>query len=227
MGRIRYVLAFKTTMTLLHFLALVLALLLTTFVAKRVDWSAFNQDKSKQHLLFGSSAAIFALWWFRAGIFEGLDVHFLWLSALTLMLGFRLALIAALVALVGTTLVGNEAWNMLGVNALLGVFLPIGLTYLIFMVAFHRLPRHLFVYIFICAFFPGAITIAAKMAALSVYYWLGGIYSWDVVFDNYLLLTPLMLFPEAMLNGMTMTLLVIYKPDWVYCFHDKFYLDDA
>jgi uncharacterized membrane protein len=27
-----------------------------------------------------------------------------------------------------------------------------------------------------------------------------------------------------MLNGMTMTLLVIYKPQWVYSFYDKHYL---
>jgi uncharacterized membrane protein len=28
-----------------------------------------------------------------------------------------------------------------------------------------------------------------------------------------------------MLNGMTMTLLIIYKPQWVYTFYDKFYID--
>lgn len=214
-------------MTLLQIIALALLVLLLIFVARRIDWQAFGSDKQKQHLLFGGSAAVFALWLFRAGIFDGLDVHFLWLSALTLMLGFRFAVLAGMIALLGTTAVGNESWAMIGVNGVLGVLLPISFTYVIFMIAFHRLPRHLFVYIFICAFFPGALMIASKMAALSLYYWGDGVYSWDLVFDNYLLLIPLMLFPEAMLNGMTMTLLVIYKPDWVYCFHDKFYLDDA
>jgi uncharacterized membrane protein len=83
----------------------------------------------------------------------------------------------------------------------------------------------LFVYIFACAFFPGAIAIATKMFALTVYYWADGVYTWREAFDNYFILTPLMLFPEAMLNGMTMTLLIIYKPDWVYTFHDRHYLD--
>ena len=68
--------------------------------------------------------------------------------------------------------------------------------------------------------------IAMKMALLSAYYLLNGDYNWPLLQDNYLILTTLMLFPEGMLNGMTMTLLIIYKPQWVYTFHDKYYLQD-
>lgn len=213
-------------MTLLQLLAVTALVLVLFFVIQRINWAQFSQERLKQHLLFGGSAAVFALWLFRAGIYDGLDVHFLWLTALTLTLGFRFAVLAGMLSLLGMTVIGYEPWSMIGVNGILGVFLPIALTYLIFMLAFHRLPRHLFVYIFICAFFPGGLMIATKMLALAGYYWVEGVYSWEVVFDNYLLLTPLMVFPEALLNGMTMTLMVIYKPDWVYCFHDKFYLND-
>ena len=34
-----------------------------------------------------------------------------------------------------------------------------------------------------------------------------------------------LLFPEGMLNGMTMTILIIYFPGLAYTFHDKFYID--
>ena len=64
------------------------------------------------------------------------------------------------------------------------------------------------------------------MLTLSGYFYLEGMYSWQVIEDNYLVLTSLMLFPEAMFNGMTVTLLVIYKPEWVYTFYDKLYLDN-
>lgn len=193
-------------------------------VFKQLSHGQFLTDKKIQHLVFGASASVFVLWLFRAGIYEGLDVHFLWLSALPLVLGFRWAMIAAFFALCGVTLVGKESWAMFGINGLLGVALPIGLSYLIYSAAFHKLPRHFFVYVFVCAFFPGAMMIAAKMAMLGGYYYLDGIHDWVTVKDNYLVLIPLMLFPEAMLNGMTMTLLIIYRPTWVYTFYDKFYL---
>ena len=104
------------------------------------------------------------------------------------------------------------------------VFL-IALTHLIYNFSFHRLPRNLFLYIFVCAFLPGALMIALKMFLLGSYYSLDGTYDWLTVKDNFVVLIPLMLFPEGMLNGMTMTLLIIYKPHWVYTFHDKFYID--
>jgi len=196
------------------------------FVGRNLRFSDLTNNKQKQHLVFGAAASLFVLWIFRAGIFEGLNVHFLWLTALTLTLGFRWAIVAGTLALAGSTAVGLEAWSMLGVNGLLGVLAPVAVSYLIFMIAFHKIPRNLFVYVFLCAFLPGAVMIAFKMMLLGGYYYIDGMYSWDVIRDNYLLLIPLLLFPEGMLNGMTMTLLVIYKPEWVYTFHDKFYIDN-
>jgi uncharacterized membrane protein len=206
-------------------LALCLFIAIYGYVASRVDWRQFASDKFLQHLVFGSGAALFVLWLFRAGIYDGLDVHFLWLSALTLTLGFHYALLIAGLVLVGITVVGKESWDMLGANGLLGVCLPIALTYGIYAFSFHRIPRHLFVYVFVCAFFPGALMIALKMLFIGGFYVLGGVHALDIVNDNYWVLIPLLLFPEAMLNGMTMTLLIIYKPHWVKTFADRDYLD--
>ena len=204
---------------LLGFVALI------AYVIKNLQFSELLANKRLQHLVFGATASIFVLWLFRAGIYDGLNVHFLWLPALSLTLGLRWAIISGAIALLGITVVGLEQWEMIGVNGLFGIALPVGISYAILMLTFHKLPRHLFVYIFVCAFFPGAIAIALKMAMLTGYYVIDDVYSWRVAYDNYLILTPLMLFPEAMLNGMTMTLLTIYKPEWIYTFQDKFYFD--
>lgn len=207
-------------------IAAVLAVVVCYVIAKKLTFSRLVSDKKIQHLVFGSAASLFVLWMFRAGIYDGLSVHFLWLSALPLVLGFRWAIFSASLALIGVTLAGQEHFNMLGVNFLLGVLSPIALTYGIYSLTFHKLPRHTFVYIFLCAFIPGALSIALKMFSLSGYYFLDDVYSWYTVKDNYLILTTLMLFPEAMFNGMTITLMIIYKPEWVYTFYDKLYLDD-
>ena len=202
-----------------------LSLLICFFVSKKLIFSQLVLDKKCQHLVFGSAACVFILWMFRTGIYDGLNVHFLWLSALTLLLGFRWAMFSASIALLGVTIFGKESIDMLGVNFLMGVLAPISLTYGIYSLTFHKLPRHIFTYIFLCAFIPGALTIALKMLALSGYFYLDGLYSWHIIEDNYLMISTLMLFPEAMFNGMTITLLIIYKPEWVYTFYDRLYLD--
>ncbi|WP_133471790.1 energy-coupling factor ABC transporter permease [Paraglaciecola marina] len=207
-------------------IAAVLTVVVCFVIAKRLTFSRLISDKKIQHLVFGSAASLFVLWMFRAGIYDGLSVHFLWLSALPLVLGFRWAIFSASLALIGVTIAGQEHFNMLGVNFLVGVLAPIALAYGIYSLTFHKLPRHTFVYIFLCAFIPGALSITLKMFSLSGYYFLDGIYPWYVIQDNYLILTTLMLFPEAMFNGMTITLMIIYKPEWVYTFYDKLYLDD-
>lgn len=212
-------------MTSLQWIALVGFVSVLALSIKNISLAGLSKDKHQQHLVFGSAAALFTLWMLRVGIFEGLYVHVMGLSALTLMLGFRYATITAALALLGATAAGYGTWQSLGVQGLLGVVLPIGLTYLIFMLAFHRISRHLFVYIFICAFFPGALTAAVKTLALGGYFFLDGVYPWDIILDNYLVLIPLLVFPEAFFNGLAITMLVIYQPSWVYTFHDKFYLD--
>lgn len=183
-----------------------------------------SNNRRRQHLVFGSATALFLLWFFQTGIYQGLNVHFLWLTANLLLLGYRAAVVSSCLALLGITAIDRENWGMFGVNGLLGIIVPMSISYLLYTLARYRLPRHVFVYIFVCGFFAGAVTIACKMLMLGCYYALAGTYSWQTIVDNYLILILLLLFPEGLLNGMTMALMVIYKPAWVYTYCDKTYL---
>ncbi|MBT1449739.1 energy-coupling factor ABC transporter permease [Glaciecola sp. XM2] len=212
-------------MSALQIISVVLYVGIVAYVISKTPLKQMLQDKGFQHRLFGSMTCVFVLWLFRVSIYDGLVMHFLWLTALTLVLGFRWAIIAATVVLIGSTIIGQEPLAMFGVNGLLGVLLPVAFTYMVFMLTFHKLPRHLFTYIFLCAFFPGAITMALKMLSLSAYFYADGMYAWNVIEYNYAQMTILMMFPEAFFNGMTMTCLIVYKPELVYTFEDKFYLD--
>ncbi|MFQ3220223.1 MAG: putative membrane protein [Paraglaciecola sp.] len=193
-------------------------------VCRTLTYNIITHDRKIQHLVFGCAASVFCLWIFRTGIYPGLNVHFLWLTALLLILGFRWAMVSALLALLGVTLIGKESWSMFGINGLLGVVVPLSLSYLVYSFTFHKLSRNVFVYIFVCAFLPGALMMAIKMYLLGGYFFIDNQYDWLTIKDNYLVLIWLLLFPEGMLNGMTMTLMIIYKPHWVYTFHDKFYI---
>lgn len=213
-------------MTILQTFAWLISLGILSLTVRTISLANFTQDKKKQHLVLGSAVSIFALWLFRVGITAGLEVHFLWLTSLTLVLGWRWAIISGFLAMIGSGVAMGDPISQMGVHALLGVFLPISVSYLVYSLSFHKLPRHFFVYVFICAFLTGAVVIAVKMFALGGYYFADQLYSWETVRDNYLMLIPLLLFSEGMLNGMTITLLIIYRPQWVYTFYDKFYLQD-
>jgi uncharacterized membrane protein len=208
----------------LQLLAIIISLVFAYFLLNELPLIQLKTNKKIQHLVFGCSAALFILWMFRTGVHEGLSVHFLWLATLPLVLGFRWATFSASIVLIAVTALGQETINMLGINFLFGVLLPISITYGLYSFTFYKLPRNVFVYIFLCGFIAGALTIGLKMMVLSGYFYLEGFYNWQLIKDKYLILCTLLLFPEAMFNGMTITILVIHKPKWVYTFHDKFYL---
>jgi uncharacterized membrane protein len=212
-------------MTELQILGAIASVISLAIIIRNTDFKQLIDDSAFQHRFFGASAAVFVLWIFRVGIVDELQVHFIWLTSLALILGFRWAIISSSFVLLGMTISGYEKFSMLGINWLLGTLLPISVSYTIFSWSFHNLPKNLFVYIFVCAFFPGAITVSLKIIAMAGYFQLDTDLGWDVIFNNYVLLIPLLLFSEAFFNGFTITSLVIHKPQWVYTFHDKFYID--
>ncbi|WP_310597836.1 energy-coupling factor ABC transporter permease [Aeromonas aquatica] len=177
-----------------------------------------------QHLCLGSAIALVPLWYLRAGLHEGLEIHFLGLTSLTLLLGWRLALLAPCLTLLilgyfGVTDPGDFGWQ-----ALIGIGLPVATSWLLFLASWAWMPRHLFVYLFVAAFLGGALSISVKMIASALLMGLDERYSWQVIRADYLSIWPLLLFPEALLNGMAMTLLAVYRPHWVNTFFDREYL---
>ena len=65
-------------MSQVQFIALLAYLALVSYTIKHLDIRRLFSDRKIQHLLFGSAAGLFTLWWFRTGIYDGLTVHFLW-----------------------------------------------------------------------------------------------------------------------------------------------------
>ncbi len=212
-------------MTFIQLICTITFCAIFAYAVKNTELRTLAKDKRLQHRLFGTSTALFILWLFRVSIHDGLVMHFLGLTALTLILGFRWSLISATAVLLALTGLGYENLESFGVNGLLGILLPLIASYSIYTVTFHKMQRHLFIYIFLCAFLAGAISIALKMGLMSAYFYVDDLYAWDVITYNYTQMIILLVFQEAFFNGMLMTCLIIYKPQWVYTFSDKFYLD--
>ena len=204
--------------------ALLLWLVLLAFSLNASLLRTLGAHPLYQHLCLGGAIVLVPLWTLRAGLHEGLEIHFLGLTSLTLLLGWRLALLAPCLTLLILAYFGVIPLTDIGWQALIGVALPVATSWLLFLGSWAWLPRHLFVYLFVAAFLGGALSISAKVIASALLMGVSGTYSWHTISADYLSIWPLLLFPEALLNGMTMTLLAVYRPYWVNTFFDREYL---
>ena len=211
-------------MTLLQWAGYLAWLATLVFSFPREFWPKFRDEKDYQHLVLVSMVVLSLLWSLRAGIAEGLEVHFLALTVLALSHGWQIAALIGSVPMLLLAAIGLVEWPDTGLFALTGVILPLMFSYAAFVFSNRFMVRHLFVYIFVAAFLNGALTMIVHLLLTSGWMYLGGDYSWSYIVDNYLALLPLMLFPEALINGGAITLLVVYKPQWVRTFSERDYL---
>lgn len=184
-----------------------------------------TQTPARQTGVLACALVFYFLWQIKAGILPGLELHILGASAVTLVLGWRLALLSASLAGALLILFSQISIAQLPLHLLLTAFIPILFSYSFFVLCYNFLPRHFFIYIFICSFLCAAFTSCLKIASISAFYYLTGHYDWYALSENYLYLCAIIWFPEAMLNGMAIAILITYRPHWVKTFYDKEYLD--
>lgn len=201
------------------------ALLVLLLIVMSINWALFRQSALLQHLSLGGIAVLSFIWSLSAKLEFGLSIHFLGVTALTLMLGLRHTLVAGALLVGLNQFISEYPINLISARYISHIVVPAALTYVVYAYIYHRLPRHPFVYIFINAFLAGALAIGATHLTHAMWAWATGYLSWHNIWQNYLQITPLVMFPEALLNGMAVTLMVVYKPDWLKTFSDAVYLD--
>lgn len=207
-------------------LATVLVLASLFFALRRLPLQAMRSEPRLQHLLYGSTLLLMLTWSFRAGLSEGLSIHFLGMTTLTLMFGWDLALLAGGVALVLLTLIGVEGWQMLPLNVLTQVVVPATVCMLILNQVERRMPPNFFIYLFIVAFLGGGITVASSGLSLAAVLGFAGVHEWDKIYTEYVRYLPLIMFPEGLINGILMTAMMVFHPDWIRTFDARRYIDE-
>ncbi len=179
----------------------------------------------RQHLFYGTCLTVSLLWNLKAGITPGLGFHFLGMSAVTLMLGAPLALLAGLVASATSGWQEGTGWlGGLGINFLLAAALPVAITHHLLRFAQRKLPLHFFVFTLFNAFLAAMLSVLATALIGGLLLWASSSYSAERLGYEFFPFLPLLLFPEAILNGMSIALLVGFKPQWVRSFDDDRYL---
>lgn len=164
------------------------------------------------------------LWILRGGIQPGLNYHLLGMTALCLMFEWQFALFAASLVLAFTTWQGEAGWQAFGINALLMGALPILFTRGFLYVCQRRLPHNYFIYIFINSFLAGALSMLLAGLGSATVQQLAGAHPPDSISNNFLMILPMLMFGEGFMNGIAMSMVVAYKPQWLATFHDSWYL---
>jgi uncharacterized membrane protein len=164
------------------------------------------------------------LWILRAGIEPGFNYHLLGVTALCLMFDWQFAVLAVSLVVIITTWQGPAGWQAFAVNTLVMGAVPILFTRILLYASQRLLTHNFFVYIFLNAFFAGALSMLACGLAAAALLTLANGHATGSTAGDYLQVIPLLMFGEAFLNGMAMTLLIAYKPRWVATFHDEWYL---
>ncbi|MCG9723436.1 energy-coupling factor ABC transporter permease [Shewanella sp. Isolate7] len=187
------------------------------------DVKALLKDKALQTRLLLAIFFVNALWLIDASITPGIHAHFLGIVTLMLMFGWRLATLALLLPVAFFATFMLKLPLDFAIYGLVAIALPLFLSYVVYSQVFKYLPHHLFVYIFCGAFMNAFLCIVFHILCWSTWLYLSSDYDWSYLADNYLLLIPLLAFPEALLNGMAVTLMVVYRPEWLYDYSDRTY----
>ncbi|MFH4573789.1 energy-coupling factor ABC transporter permease [Vibrio diabolicus] len=191
---------------------------------KKVVWPKLEKEKAFQHLVFATLFFFSILWATQAGVKEGLQIHFLALTTLTMMYGWRMAFLISIPAMLVNHLLHDVSLLQLPTSLVLSALLPIFISYLVFLLSYHYLPRNIFVFIFVAGFFNGAITGSLHLLINSLYHLSVGHYDWETIQHNYFIFVPLLAFPEGLLNGMSLAVLTVFKPEWLRVFSDRDYI---
>ncbi len=198
--------------------------LILAWVLWRAPWAVLRKP-GVLNVMLGACVLVLAYWQIHAGVRPWLSLHLLGATLLTLLFGPWFAFLGMLAVLVFNSAWYGGSWQALALNALIMDVIPVMVSWWIYRLADSRLPNHLFIYIFINAFFGAAVAVLATGVTATLALSAMGDYSWQDLSRSYLPYFYLMAWSEAVTTGMIITLLVVYKPQWVATFDDAHYID--
>lgn len=202
----------------------VFAFVIVLFILGQSPWRKLLAKNVRQHLWIASVVLLTVFWYFFSiNIENHFAFHPLLITTLTLIFGFSLGQMAALISLIVSSIAMSIPWVNLGWNYLMAILMPGLITTLVADLVERRRIQNLFLYTLGCGFFGGMLSIVITGATNSGLYYLLGLPQKELLLDNfyvYLLLT----FPEGFCNGTIVSAMAIMAPNLVKTYDDDFYL---
>lgn len=179
---------------------------------------------TRQHGWMGLTVGLLLAWTLHVSVGGGMDLHLAGASLAALMFGARLASISLAVVLAVMGLIGRIAPDALALAGIFYTLLPALVTIAIQRLVEARLPRNLFVYIFVTGFAGVLAANAFAALAFAGTASLFGAAPGAGPAGDYLAYRLLLCWGESMLTGMLVAVFVVYRPQWMTTFRDEIYL---
>lgn len=188
-----------------------------------IHWQALFRDTGLQHRLGVALVAVVCIWSMRAGISEGLGIHFFLITSVHLVFGWQLAIWVIALALLGMVWIGREVWQGIGINAFVSAIVPMLCTYTLWRIQEAKKLYNPFAFIFIVCFLGAIVSVIASGLLLTWLLWASGAYAFEDIVQQFWIYVPLIALPEATINGIIITALVVFRPHWVRFFDEEKY----
>ena len=201
------------------------SLILSALLIIKINWLTLLKNK-KLNVWLTSIFLLSLIWMMRASLNSGLNVHLLGSMLITLMFGWRLGILAMTLVCILVSLWGHSAFFNLGFAILINAYFSVSICYLFFLIIEAFLPRNLYIYLYLSAFFGSALNFILTGTVSVIFLGLFNAYEWHILLNDYLPFYYLMSFAEAFVTCGLVTLFVVYRPQWVYSFRDERYLQD-
>lgn len=199
------------------------ALAVLGYALRRAPWRRFASSEAV-HVWYGTIFALVVLWSVRATIEHVVVIHLLGTAGFALASGGPLALVGGAVVVALSALVHGTPLPNVPLVFLLSVALPVAVALALLRATQRHLPPNFFVYAFAGSFLGPALGFGAAGVAGAATLALTGAADAAVVFGEYVPYLIYLAFAEGTLTGMLVTLLVVYRPQWVATFDDARYL---
>ncbi|MGQ7842900.1 hypothetical protein ACUNV4_00380 [Granulosicoccus sp. 3-233] len=202
-------------------LQIVCLLVLLPFLLDACRRSALDKAALEDVLLWvGLTTLVFGILLLSSDMPEGISLKYSGAAFLALTVGYSRALLSMTLLLLIT-----QSWADMGLILLIDALLPIWLMLVIVNLTRRFLPANPFVFLLGCGFFGLFIVYAVQQcAAVFLPALLAGELALDQLFSEQTGLRLLLAGGEATLEGMIITILVVYCPRAVMLFDDEFYL---
>ncbi len=189
-------------------------------------WPALWAAPERQHVLLGGLLALLLLWLLTLRVTDGIWIHLLGVTSLTLIVGWRFTIVGATLVLL--VYLGLQPQSLMAAPLawLFSVLIPATTTRLLAHLLRRYGLRNLFVYMLGAGFGGGLLSVLVLALVALPTFWLIGQPAWVArAFDNPAFILLLM-FPEGFINGMLVTAFTVFYPDVVKTFDDDYYLND-
>jgi len=210
----------------MRWLAVVLMALALAVAVLHAPWSRLRRVPERIHLLAGGALCCLLLWLLKVRPDDGVLLHFFGVATLTLLVGWSLALIAGAVMLGLFVGLMELPRSGLPVAWILTVLVPASVTYGLLVLSYRPRLGNPFVYMLGVGFLGSALGVLASVVVAALLLLSGGVAAGELAIEYWPLLF-LMMFSEGFLNGMCVSALAVFRPDWLLSYDEGFFLDDA